>query len=112
MEVRFAGGSGRIERLEASTKRLPAARCQNKVNDLGLTPKQRHFVEAYIETRGNAPEAALTAYNCSSRAFARVIAHRKLHNPAVRAYLEFLLLKGDALRKLVEATGCGKARRG
>ena len=34
---------------------------------LNLTPKQLKFVEAYIETRGNAPEAALQAYNCSSR---------------------------------------------
>ena len=56
----------------------------NESIGIGLTPKQRHFVEAYIQTRGNAPEAALTAYNRSSRASARVIAHSNLHHPQVR----------------------------
>ncbi|MEE8584194.1 MAG: terminase small subunit [Acidobacteriota bacterium] len=48
-----------------------------------LTPKQRAFCHHYIETLGNAPEAALQAYNCSSRGSARVMAHRCLHNPYV-----------------------------
>jgi len=46
-----------------------------------LTSKQRNFVQYYIETGGSGPEAAMRAYNCSSRNSARVIAHRNLHNP-------------------------------
>ena len=71
-----------------------------------LRPKQRAFVDAYIETGGNAPEAALRAYNCATRNSARVIAHRNLHNPKVRAYLDFKLQQDDApdaaIKKLVE----------
>jgi len=51
-----------------------------------LTPKQRAFANAYIET-GSAPEAAISAYNCSSRNSARVMAHRTLNNAKVQAYL-------------------------
>ena len=51
-----------------------------------LTPKQRAFANAYIET-GSAPEAAISAYNCSSRNSARVMAHRNLNNVKVQAYL-------------------------
>ncbi len=51
-----------------------------------LTPKQRAFANAYIET-GSAPEAAMRAYNCSSRNSARVIGHRTLNNAKVQAYL-------------------------
>ncbi len=29
----------------------------NNPLEIGLTPKHRHFVEAYIQTQGNAPEA-------------------------------------------------------
>ncbi len=54
--------------------------------DFNLTPKQRAFANAYIET-GSAPEAALNAYNCSSRNSARVMAHRTLNNAKVQAYL-------------------------
>ena len=51
--------------------------------DLGLNlrPQQRACVDAYIETGGNAPEAALRAYNCSSRDSARVIACHNLKKP-------------------------------
>ncbi len=51
-----------------------------------LTPKQRAFANHYIAT-GSAPEAALSAYNCSSRNSARVMAHRTLNNAKVQAYL-------------------------
>lgn len=51
-----------------------------------LTPKQRAFANHYIET-GSAPEAALSAYNCSNRNSARVMAHRTLNNAKVQAYL-------------------------
>ncbi len=51
-----------------------------------LTPKQRAFANAYIET-GSAPEAAMSAYNCSNRNSARVMAHRNLNNVKVQAYL-------------------------
>ncbi len=39
---------------------------------LNVTPKQRAFVQYYIETGGNAPEAAMRAHNCSSRASSSV----------------------------------------
>ena len=55
------------------------------------TPKQWAFVEYYIESRGNAPEAAMRAYSCSDRAIARVIAHRNLNNPKVLAFLDRVL---------------------
>ncbi len=51
-----------------------------------LTPKQRAFANAYIET-GSAPEAAMRAYDCSNRNSARVIAHRNLNNAKVQDYL-------------------------
>jgi len=51
-----------------------------------LTPKQRAFANAYIET-GSAPEAAMRAYSCSSRNSARVMAHRNLNNAKVQDYL-------------------------
>jgi len=51
-----------------------------------LTPKQRAFANAYIET-GSAPEAALSAYNCSNRNSARVMAHKTLNNAKVQDYL-------------------------
>ncbi len=51
-----------------------------------LTPKQRAFANAYIET-GSAPEAALSAYDCSNRNSARVMAHRNLNNAKVQDYL-------------------------
>ena len=51
-----------------------------------LTPKQRAFANAYIET-GSPPEAAMIAYDCSNRNVARVIAHRNLHKPKIQAYL-------------------------
>ena len=53
-----------------------------------LTPKQRAFANAYIET-GSAPEAAMRAYDCSNRNSARVMAHRNLNNAKVQAYLSF-----------------------
>ena len=69
---------------------------------LNLTPKQLKFVEAYVETRGNAPEAALQAYNCSNRNSARVIAHRNLNNPKVVAYLKRVLLQHGAVDKVAK----------
>ncbi len=53
-----------------------------------LTPKQRAFANAYIET-GSAPEAAMRAYDCSNRNSARVMAHRNLNNAKIQAYLSF-----------------------
>ncbi len=52
-----------------------------------LTPKQKAFADAYIKT-GSAPEAALSAYNCSSRNSARVMGYKARHNPKVRSYMQ------------------------
>jgi len=75
-----------------------------------LTPKQRAFANAYIET-GSAPEAALSAYDCSNRNSARVMAHRNLNNAKVQDYLssqvadKVLMDKGiKVLQECLDAT--------
>lgn len=70
---------------------------------LALTPKQKTFAEYYLKLDGNGPEAALKAYNCSNRNSARVLAHRALHNPFVRAYMEYLLAQEGLPEKIVDA---------
>lgn len=67
-----------------------------------LTPKQRTFVAAYIET-GSGPDAAIRAYNCRSRNSARVLAHRNLHNPKIVAAIEEVLAKHGVHLKAVDA---------
>lgn len=81
---------------------------------LALTPKQRNFVEVYLET-GSGPDAALTAYGCSNRNSARVLAHRLLHNEKVWDYLEHLAREGGladgAVKVLRDATLAEKSIR-
>ena len=67
-----------------------------------LTPKQRAFADAYIKT-GSAPEAALSAYNCSNRNSARVMGHKTRHNPKVRAYLQDQVLEETLVNEGVES---------
>ncbi len=67
-----------------------------------LTPKQRAFANAYIET-GSAPEAAMRAYDCSSRNSARVMGHKARHNPKVRAYLQDQVLTETLVNEGVES---------
>ncbi len=67
-----------------------------------LTPKQRAFANHYIET-GSAPEAALSAYNCSSRNSARVMGYQARHNPKVRAYLQEQVLTETLVNEGVES---------
>jgi len=67
-----------------------------------LTPKQRKFADAYIKT-GSAPEAALSAYNCSNRNSARVMGHKTRHNPKVRAYMQELVLTETLVDEGVES---------
>ena len=71
--------------------------------EAGLTPKQARFAHAYIRTLGNGPDAAEEAYNCSTRASARQLAHRNLHKASVRRYIELLLLDQKMYQPLVEA---------
>jgi len=52
-----------------------------------LTKKQKSFVYRYIVT-GDAVDAVLRSYDCSSRNSARVIAHKLLHNEKVKKFLE------------------------
>ncbi len=66
-----------------------------------LTPKQRAFANAYIET-GSAPEAAMRAYDCSNRNSARVMAHRNLNNAKIQAYLSFQVTDKVMLDKAIE----------
>ena len=83
-----------------------------------LTPKQKAFADAYIET-GSAPEAALSAYNCSNRNSARVMGYKTRHNPKVRSYMqeqvltETLVDEGvESLRKALRANKMITNRRG
>jgi len=83
-----------------------------------LTPKQKAFADAYIET-GSAPEAALSAYNCSNRNSARVMGYKVRHNPKVRSYMqeqvltETLVDEGvESLRKALRADKMITNRRG
>jgi phage terminase small subunit len=46
------------------------------VLDNELTPKQVRFAKVYLETLGNATEAAWQAYNCSSRDSAKALGYR------------------------------------
>ena len=70
---------------------------------VGLTPKQRAFCHAYVETQGNAPESAMQAYDCSSRESARVMAHKALHNPDVLEYLSHLMAVTNLPIKALDA---------
>jgi len=67
-----------------------------------LTPKQRAFANHYIKT-GSAPEAALSAYNCSNRNSARVMGYKARHNPKVRAYLQDQVLTETLVNEGVES---------
>ncbi len=67
-----------------------------------LTPKQRAFADAYIKT-GSAPEAAMRAYDCSSRNSARVMGYKARHNPKVRAYMQELVLTETLVNEGVES---------
>ncbi len=67
-----------------------------------LTPKQKAFADAYIKT-GSAPEAALSAYNCSNRNSARVMGHKARHNPKVRAYMQEQVLTETLVDEGVES---------
>ena len=73
---------------------------------LNLNSKQRAFVNIYIQTGGNAPEAAMRAYDCSDRNSARVMTYKGLHNPKVLAHLEYQLrtqeVRDEALESLKE----------
>ena len=73
--------------------------------DRNLTPKQRAFVQYYIETGGSGPEAAMRAYNCSSRNSARVIAHRNLHNPKIIAFIERLWSEHNLIERSLQTLG-------
>ncbi len=74
--------------------------------DRKLTPKQRAFVQYYIET-GSAPEAAMMAYNCSSRNSARVIAHRNRHHPKIIAYIKSLGSEHNLVERSIQTLAKG-----
>ena len=74
---------------------------------LNLTSKQRNFVQYYIETGGSGPEAAMRAYNCSSRNSARVMAHRNRHNPKIVACIERLWSEHNLLKRSVQTLADG-----
>lgn len=51
------------------------------------TPKQLHFIEAYVSNGGNATQAALAAYDCNYET-AKVIGHENLTKPNLRQAIE------------------------
>jgi hypothetical protein len=61
---------------------------------LALTPNQRTFTEAYLDT-GNATEAAVRAYKPKNRNTAHAIGAENLRKPTIRAFLD---------EKAIEAT--------
>ena len=67
--------------------------------NLRLSPKQRAFCHAYVRAGGNGPEAALQAYDCSTRNSARVMSFKCLHNPAVQQYLGQRMLQSGVVEK-------------
>ena len=69
---------------------------------LDLTDKQRAFAESWIETGGNATEAVVRTYNCSTRGSARVIAHKLRRNPKIIAYMNHLMLASGLPDKTVD----------
>jgi len=75
--------------------------------DGNLTPKQRAFVQYYIETGGSGPEAAMRAYNCSSRNSARVIAHRNRHKPKIIACIERLWSEHNLVERSLQTLAKG-----
>ncbi len=68
-----------------------------------LTPKQKAFADAYLETGGNAAEAADLAYNCSNPDSPRVIACHNLKNPKVRTYLDYRLWQHEVPDEALES---------
>ncbi|MBI3940826.1 MAG: terminase small subunit [Acidobacteria bacterium] len=52
------------------------------------TPKQRHFIAAYVENGGNANQAATTAYPNATYATARMIGSENLTKPNIKAEIE------------------------
>ena len=72
-----------------------------------LTSKQRNFVLYYIQTNGNGPEAAMRAYNCSTRGSARVIAHRNRHNPKIIAYRDSLWSEHNLVERSIRTLAEG-----
>jgi len=68
-----------------------------------LTAKQRAFADAYIETGGNAAEAADLAYDCTNPDSPRVIACHNLQNPKIRAYLDYRLWQHEVPDEAVES---------
>ena len=70
------------------------------------TPKQQHFIKAYVET-GNATQAALEAYN-TNYSTARSIGYENLTKPHIRQEIEKAMGKvqlttQDAIRTIKEA---------
>ncbi len=68
-----------------------------------LTSKQRAFADAYLETGGNAAEAANLAYNCTNPDSPRVIACHNLKKPKIRAYLDYRLWQHEVPDEALES---------
>ena len=53
-----------------------------------LTLKQKKFADAYIATKGNGTQAALSTYNTSDYSTAATIANENMKKPEVISYVE------------------------
>ena len=60
-----------------------------------LTLKQRKFTKEFINTEGNATEAAFRTYNVKDRRMACLMGWRNLQKPFIKAEIERLLESSD-----------------
>jgi len=76
-----------------------------KAPDEKLTPKERMFVDAYVngdkKTRGNKAQSALLVYNTKSRRNAGLIANSVSQRPRVRNEIDRLLKKHNLTDDLI-----------
>ena len=75
---------------------------------LKLTPKQRHFIQAYVQNGGNATQAAWVAYDTEDYYTAKSIGCENLTKPYIRAEIDRLmeaveLSTKDLLRAIKDA---------
>ena len=62
-----------------------------------LTFKQRLFAQEYVKNRGNGVQAALKAYDATTRDSAKNISHQNLDKPIIQA----------EIKRIMEAAGLG-----
>lgn len=72
---------------------------EKSVKSKNLTLKQQKFVDAYIDSNGNATEAALVAYECDNKVDASNIGYQNMQKPHIQEIIQAKLkdLKDNTL---------------